>query len=207
MWATLGTFSVTLGSLAGAVTVLDWMLLKSQKDWIRGQASSVWIWLSYQRSLPMLAYLRHTYASFIIAFLGLTLPVAANLYLEDNQELLTFVLSPSFLLFVVVADLVTVTILRDFIGGIWSYLVLDLSIGKCALKAVGLLIPALVGGTMSVFLLNPSYGLLFVVIIATPWERLLSHCEHDDHCPFVRRDYHPDNCRSPNVPVFYPEGG
>jgi hypothetical protein len=44
---------------AGLLVLLDWLLLKKQKEWINDKPASVWVWLSYQQSLPYVRWLKN----------------------------------------------------------------------------------------------------------------------------------------------------
>jgi hypothetical protein len=43
-----------LGGIAGLLVILDWLMPREQKDRLKDMASTLWLWLSYQRSWPYL---------------------------------------------------------------------------------------------------------------------------------------------------------
>jgi hypothetical protein len=69
----LGSLTIGLGGTAGFLAVLDWMLPSARKDWVRDQASTVWIWLSYQQSWPYIRKLRNPRAFDIFCAVGVFL--------------------------------------------------------------------------------------------------------------------------------------
>src|SRR5262245_8075311 len=50
--SSLGTIAILCGGFAGALALLDWLVSKPAKDWLRNQATNIWYWLSYQRTWP-----------------------------------------------------------------------------------------------------------------------------------------------------------
>jgi hypothetical protein len=69
----LGSLTIGLGGTAGFLAVLDWVLPETRKDWIKDQASNVWIWLSYQQSWPYIRKLRNPRAFDIFLAIGVAL--------------------------------------------------------------------------------------------------------------------------------------
>jgi hypothetical protein len=67
--AQLGTIAIGLGGVGGALAVLDWMLSQKSKNWIENKASTVWIWLSYQQTWPLVRKLQNerVFAVFLAA--------------------------------------------------------------------------------------------------------------------------------------------
>lgn len=69
----LGSLTIALGGTAGFLAVLDWVLPEARKDWIRDQASTFWIWLSYQQSWPYIRKLRNPRAFDVFLAIGIAL--------------------------------------------------------------------------------------------------------------------------------------
>jgi hypothetical protein len=54
----LGTIALVTGGIAGGLTLLDWALPRIAKDKVRDKTETLWLWLSYQRTLPYINILR-----------------------------------------------------------------------------------------------------------------------------------------------------
>ena len=70
----LGTIALTLGGIAGGLSLLDLALSRSAKDKIKDKAATAWIWLSYQRTWPYVRAVRSRRAFYIVFALAISLP-------------------------------------------------------------------------------------------------------------------------------------
>lgn len=78
----LGSLTIALGGIAGLLAVLDWTLPREKKNWIRDKASTLWIWLSYQQTLPYIRKLQTPLAfDIFISFGALFVLVASIVYI------------------------------------------------------------------------------------------------------------------------------
>lgn len=57
MWAAIGTTILVFSAGTCLCAILDWILLAKQKSWIKDKSASLWIWLSYQKSMPYVSRL------------------------------------------------------------------------------------------------------------------------------------------------------
>lgn len=74
----LGTLAISLGGIGGALALLDWSLSKKSKRWIENKASTIWIWLSYQQTWPLLLKLQHKQAFTVFLTIGALLFVVGG---------------------------------------------------------------------------------------------------------------------------------
>jgi hypothetical protein len=71
--AFLGAAAVMLGGMAGFFALLDWLLSKEIKGWIEDKASTAWIWLSYQRTWPLVRKLQAKNAFGVFLAIGIAI--------------------------------------------------------------------------------------------------------------------------------------
>jgi len=69
----LGSTAIAVGGIAGLLAVLDWILSREIKNWFRDKASTLWIWLSYQRTWPYIRKLQSPRAFDIFISIGVAL--------------------------------------------------------------------------------------------------------------------------------------
>ncbi|TCU76979.1 hypothetical protein EDE08_102522 [Bradyrhizobium sp. R2.2-H] len=129
------SLAIAIGVLVAALTAIDWFLLKHHKEWIRGKASTLWIWLSYQQALPMLRHIESNRTFVGAAILGFCLPIVGNVLL-----LILLEVDPTFAVtFLIVGTIgcgVLFLIFRGVIFAIWNRLFTDGQTGKYILRAI-----------------------------------------------------------------------
>jgi hypothetical protein len=77
--AVVGNIATIIGGVGGILVLLDWIIPKKGKDWIASKASTVWIWLSYQKTWPLIRKLQNEKAFNVFLILGTLVALMVSL--------------------------------------------------------------------------------------------------------------------------------
>ena len=118
MWEALTTTVLVVSGAASLFALIDFLMLKSQRERLKDKAANIWIWLSYQRSMPYLAYLtKPKMLMAIIIFESLVLLISNAIIVPDY-----IVATVGAVIIDIFILLVVIWLIRPYLGDFLSFI-------------------------------------------------------------------------------------
>jgi hypothetical protein len=159
----IGTLAIIFGGAGGFLALLDWGLSDESKKWISDKAADTWLWLSYQRTWPLIAILQHRKAFTVLLACGMIFFCAFIVWAKSRSTDWVYTVAMSIIQ--ILFGLLGMYTMRSLLRRAYIWITTTSNITILTLRAVGTLtiaaITLYVLGLLAEVMMRPAVGLTF----------------------------------------------